>query len=82
MSEYSKLREKGINRGRPKHSPEQKAESQMRNSVRQEARRRAHMVLKARHAEEFNAIYEAEMKDLIKELSSSQKTVQKKLAKN
>jgi hypothetical protein len=82
MSEYSKLRENRINRGRPKHSPEQKAESQMRNSVRQEARRRAHMVLKARHAEEFNAIYEAEMKDLVKELSTAQKNAPKKSAKN
>lgn len=65
MSEYSKLRESGIKRGRPRHTPEQRAASQVRNSVRQEARRRAHLVLKARHAEEFNDIYEAEMKDLI-----------------
>jgi hypothetical protein len=71
MSEYNKLREKGINRGRPRHSPEQKAASQLRNSLRQEARRRAHLVLKARHADEFNEIYETEMNDLIKEQSAT-----------
>jgi hypothetical protein len=40
------------------------------------------MVLKARHAEEFNAIYEAEMKDLVKELSAPQKSAPKKSSKN
>jgi hypothetical protein len=74
MSEYSKLREKGINRGRPRHSPEQKAASQLRNSLRQEARRRAHLVLKARHIDEFSEIYENEMNDLIKQAMSSAKT--------
>lgn len=70
MSEYSKLREKGINRGRPRHNPEQRAASQLKNSLRQEARRRAHLVLKSRHMDEFNEIYENEMNDLIKQASS------------
>jgi hypothetical protein len=82
MSEYSKLREKGINRGRPRHSPEQKAASQLRNSLRQEARRRAHLVLKARHFDEFNEIYENEMNDLIKQATSSVKAKTSKSRKS
>ena len=64
MSEYSKLKEKGMGRGRPRHSEEQKAQSQLLNALRQEARRRAHLVLKSRHADEYNDIYEAELKEL------------------
>jgi hypothetical protein len=82
MSEYNKLREKGINRGRPRHSPEQKAESQLRNSLRQEARRRAHLVLKARHTDEFNEIYETEMKDLIKQATAVETAKPKKTRKS
>lgn len=64
MSEYDKLKQKGMGRGRPKLTPEQKEVSQERNLLRQEARRRAHIVLKSRHAEEFSAIYEQELKAL------------------
>ena len=64
MSEYSKLKEKGMGRGRPRHSEEQKAQSQLLNALRQEARRRAHLVLKSRHTDEYNDIYEAELKEL------------------
>ena len=64
MSEYNKLKEKGMGRGRPKHSEEQRARSQIANALKQEARRRAHIVLKSRHQDEYNAIYEAEMKSL------------------
>jgi hypothetical protein len=60
MSEYSKLKEKGMGRGRPRHSEEQKVQSAALNSMRQEARRRAHLVLKSRHIDEYNEIYEAE----------------------
>ena len=67
MSEYDKLKQKGMGRGRPRHTPEQKAEAQARNAVRQEARRRAHLVLKNRHAEEFDAIYEQELRSLASE---------------
>ncbi|MFM9027618.1 MAG: hypothetical protein ACKOQ6_06445 [Bacteroidota bacterium] len=35
------------------------------NSLRQEARRRAHMVLKSRHQEEYGDIYEAELKAMV-----------------
>lgn len=64
MSEYSKLKEKGMGRGRPRHSEEQKAQSQILNALRQEARRRAHLVLKSRHIDEYNDIYDAELKEL------------------
>lgn len=82
MSEYSKLRESGIKRGRPRHTPEQRAASQVRNSVRQEARRRAHLVLKARHSKEFNEIYEAEMKDLINSASATAEKKTKRTRKS
>lgn len=78
MSEYKKLKEKGINRGRPRHTDEQRAVSQIRNAVRQEARRRAHLVLKSRHVDEFNAIYEAEMASLMKDAPSSPKPTRAK----
>lgn len=61
MSEYEKLKQKGMGRGRPKLTPEQKIQSQTVNAARQEARRRAHIVLKNRHLDEFNEIYEKEM---------------------
>lgn len=77
MSEYKKLKEKGITRGRPRHTDEQRAISQIRNAVRQEARRRAHLVLKSRHVEEFNAIYEAEMSSLMKDATSGAKTTKR-----
>jgi hypothetical protein len=81
MSEYSKLLQKGINRGRPPHSPEQKAASTLRNSLRQEARRRAHLVLKTRYWDEFDEIYEAEMKELVKKASALNSTKSRKTRK-
>jgi|688.fasta_scaffold456189_4 hypothetical protein len=65
MSEYEKLKQKGMGRGRPRLTPEQKAQSQAVNLARQEARRRAHIVLKNRHADEFAEIYEQEMNTII-----------------
>lgn len=65
MSEYVKLKEKGLGRGRPKHTAEQKAKASEMNALRQEARRRAHMVLKSRHQEEYGDIYEAELKAMV-----------------
>lgn len=67
MSEYSKLKQKGMGRGRPAYTPEQKEEAHARNLIRQEARRRAHIVLKNRHLDEYSEIYEAEMAELSKE---------------
>ena len=74
MSEYDKLKQKGMGRGRPRHTPEQKAESPARNAVRQEARRRAHLVLKNRHSGEFTEIYEQELKALASENSPAKRT--------
>jgi hypothetical protein len=65
MSEYEKLREKGLGRGRPKLTDEQKAQSQALNSARQEARRRAHLVLKNRYSDEFAEIYERELSSIV-----------------
>jgi hypothetical protein len=76
MSEYEKLKQKGImSRGRPRHTPEQQEQSRVLNSFRQEARRRAHLVLKERHAEEFEEIYLAELKDLQKATRQTQDRV-------
>jgi hypothetical protein len=67
MSEYDKLKQKGMGRGRPRHTEEQRAEAQEKNALRQEARRRAHLVLKNRHEQEFSNIYEMELKSLLSE---------------
>jgi hypothetical protein len=82
MSEYSKLIQKGINRGRPPFSPEQKAASTLRNSLRQEARRRAHLVLKARYWDEFEEIHEAEMRALVRKASVSNSAKSRKTRKS
>lgn len=64
-SEYGKLKEKGMGRGRPRHTPEQRQQAQQVNMARQEARRRAHLVLKSRHIDEYNEIYDAEFSALV-----------------
>lgn len=64
MSEYNKLKTQGLTRGRPKLSPEEKLQRKELNVMRQEARRRATIVLQHRHAEEFAQIIEDEMKAL------------------
>ncbi len=76
MSEYEKLKQKGImSRGRPRHTAEQQEQSRVLNSFRQEARRRAHLVLKERHAEDFEDIYIAEFRDLQKATRQTQDRV-------
>jgi hypothetical protein len=64
MSEYSKLKNKGIRRGRPRLSEEEKIERKHLNTMRQEARRRAHLVLQHRHQDEYLEIFEEEFKVL------------------
>ena len=64
MSEYSKLKNKGIRRGRPRLSEEEKIERKQLNTIRQEARRRAHLVLQHRHQDEYIEIFEEELKVL------------------
>lgn len=67
MSEYGQLKAKGMGRGRPRHTPEQREKSLAVNAMRQEARRRAHIVLKNRHSDEYADIYEAELSALSSE---------------
>lgn len=66
MSEYSKLKSKGLGKGRPPLSPEEKVERKALNAKKQEARRRAHIVLQHRYADEYQQIYSAELKALSK----------------
>lgn len=70
MTEYNKLKEKGMGRGRPKHTPEQRAAAEINNRARTEARRRAGLVLKDRHKDEFEEIYEVEFRACLQELSA------------
>lgn len=74
MSEYDKLKEKGMGRGRPKLTPEQRKVSRDRNLARQEARRRAFIVLKSHHSEEFAKIYEQELRSLDVEIQEPRRS--------
>lgn len=67
MSEYNKLKAKGMKKGRPKFTGIEKQRSLVLAVMRQEARRRAHLVLKSRHSEEYADIYEAEFNVLASE---------------
>jgi len=78
-SEYGKLKEKGMGRGRPRHTQEQKEKAQLINTARQEARRRAHLVLKSRHMDEYNEIYDAELSALLS--GATEETKQKRTRK-
>jgi len=66
MSEYNKLKNSGLGRGRPKLNEKERLLRKQMNSVRQEARRRAHLVLQHRHQDEYNDIFEEEFKSLSK----------------
>lgn len=66
MSEYSKLKNGGLSRGRPRLSDEEKASRREMTAKRQEARRRAMVVLQHRYPDEFNTIVESELKALLK----------------
>ena len=81
MSEYEKLKEKGLGRGRPKHTDEQREQSVQTNAARQEARRRSHMVLKNRHQDEFSQIYEAELKSILSDQNMTDSQRAKKTRK-
>lgn len=67
MSEYNKLKSKGLGKGRPALSPEERAERKVLNAKKQEARRRAHLVLQHRYNDEYQQIYAAELKALSKQ---------------
>ena len=66
MSEYSKLKGKGLGRGRPALSPEERELRRTMNAKRQEARRRAHIVLQHRYADEYEQVMQEELKELLK----------------
>lgn len=69
MSEYSKINAEKKKRGRKPLPPEEKARrvaiQRENNRKRQEARRRANMVLQERYADEFALLYKAEYAALI-----------------
>jgi|688.fasta_scaffold00969_26 hypothetical protein len=71
MTEYSKLKEKGMGRGRPKHTAEQKAAAEIKNRARTESRRRAVLVLVDRHREEFQDISDVEFLACVKEIEAA-----------
>jgi len=66
MSEYSKLKNKGLHRGRPRLSEGERAERKRLMTIRQEARRRALIVLQHRYPEDYENILAAELKELMK----------------
>ena len=66
MSEYNKLKNKGLRRGRKALSVEEAQNRKVLYARRQEARRRAHIVLQHKHPEEYERIYNAEMRELSK----------------
>jgi hypothetical protein len=66
MSEYNKLKSKGLGRGRPALSPEERESRRDTNAKRQEARRRAHIVLQHKYAEEYERIFSTELRELTK----------------
>lgn len=66
MSEYNKLKSKGLGRGRPRLSPEEKAVREKLTALRQEARRRAHIVLQHKHSKEYDKIFDTELNNLSK----------------
>lgn len=68
MSEYIKLKNSGLVRGRPKLNEKEKMLRKQHTSFRQEARRRAHLVLAHRHQIEYNGIFEEEFKSLSKKI--------------
>lgn len=82
MSDYVKLKENGMGRGRPRHTDEQRAQAKALNAVRQEARRRAHLVLKSKHEDEFAAICEQEMKTLLADDGTARRAKKKSTRKS
>lgn len=70
MSQYEELKKNGLTRGRPRLSAEEKEKRKLLNSIRQEARRRASLVLQHRHAAEYEEIYTTEFNALTESTNS------------
>jgi len=66
MSEYNKLKNKGLGRGRPALKPEEREQRKEINAKKQEARRRAHIVLQHRYLDEYEKVFSTELKELMK----------------
>ena len=64
MSEYAKLKKKGLPKGR-RPLPAEKERRNVLNQKKQESRRRAGIVLQHKYAEEFAELCEAEFKALL-----------------
>lgn len=67
MSEYKALKTKGLNRGRPRLSDKERQERKKVTAMRQEARRRAGLVLQHRHHDEYEQLVAKEMTSLERE---------------
>lgn len=67
MSEYKALKTKGLNRGRPRLTDKEKIERKRVTAMRQEARRRAGLVLQHRHHDEYEQLVNKEMESLKRE---------------
>lgn len=67
MSEYKALKTKGLNRGRPRLSEKERQERKKVTAMRQEARRRAGLVLQHRHQDEYEQLVQREMDSLKRE---------------
>lgn len=65
MSAYEEIRAKGLKRGRKPLPPEEKQSRVRMHKLRQEARRRAAIVLQHNHAEEFKQLLDKELESLI-----------------
>ncbi|MEB3192520.1 MAG: hypothetical protein VKL42_19420 [Snowella sp.] len=67
MSDYNTLKTKGLHRGRPRLTEKERQERKKVTAMRQEARRRAGLVLQHRHQKEFDLLVEKEMESLERE---------------
>lgn len=67
MSEYAKLKNQGLGRGRPRLSDEERESRRAVNQLRQEARRRAGIVLQRRHADEYEKLISDETTALMED---------------
>jgi hypothetical protein len=65
MSEYNKLKKKGLSKGRKPLSAEERQQRAAVVQMKQESRRRAGIVLQHKYAEEFAALCELEFKALL-----------------
>lgn len=65
VSEFESLKKNGLLRGRPRLSEQEKQNRKETTIKRQEARRRASIVLQHRHIDEYNEIFEKELETVL-----------------